>query len=230
MKVRHLILILGDQLSDAMVSLRDADPQRDRILMAEVQEEGRYVAHHPQKILFILSAMRHFAEQLRADGFTVDYIQLDDADNSGSLQGELARARARHQPERMVLCKPGEWRLLSIFQKAQQDWPELELRDDDRFFCSQARFEAWAKGRKQLRMELFYREMRKHTQLLMDPDGGPAGAPGTMTRITARPCQRRCKSPNNRILPRTASRLRCTRWWPSSLPTITVRWRALTIR
>ncbi|MFO7703855.1 MAG: cryptochrome/photolyase family protein [Halopseudomonas sp.] len=175
MSVRQLILILGDQLSRDIVSLRDADPQRDRVLMAEVSAEGRYVPHHPQKILFILSAMRHFAEQLRADGFTVDYIKLDDAANSGSLHGELARARAQYRPERLLLCKPSEWRLLDIFQQAQQDWPELELRDDERFFCSQARFAAWAKGRKQLRMELFYREMRKQTRLLMDPDGGPAG-------------------------------------------------------
>ncbi|MBQ0744532.1 MAG: cryptochrome/photolyase family protein [Pseudomonas sp.] len=175
MSVRHLILILGDQLDEAISSLRDADPQRDRILMAEVMEEGRYVPHHPQKILFVLSAMRHFAEQWRADGFTVDYVRLDDAGNSGSLLGELERARTRLAPERILLCKPSEWRLLDIFQQAQQRWSELELRDDERFFCTQSRFEAWAKGRKQLRMELFYREMRKHTQLLMDPDGGPAG-------------------------------------------------------
>ncbi|PCD00776.1 cryptochrome/photolyase family protein [Halopseudomonas pelagia] len=175
MSVRHLILILGDQLDDAISSLRDADPQRDRILMAEVMEEGRYVPHHPQKILFVLSAMRHFAEQLRAEGFTVDYVRLDDAGNSGTLLGELERARTRLAPERILLCKPSEWRLLDIFQQAQQRWPELQLRDDERFFCTQSRFEAWAKGRKQLRMELFYREMRKHTHLLMDPDGGPAG-------------------------------------------------------
>ncbi|MGK0417796.1 MAG: deoxyribodipyrimidine photolyase-related protein, partial [Halopseudomonas sp.] len=158
MSVRHLILILGDQLDEAISSLRDADPQRDRILMAEVMEEGRYVPHHPQKILFVLSAMRHFAEQWRADGFTVDYVRLDDAGNSGSLLGELERARTRLAPERILLCKPSEWRLLDIFQQAQQRWPELELRDDERFFCTQSRFEAWAKGRKQLRMELFYRE------------------------------------------------------------------------
>ena len=65
MSVRRLVLLLGDQLDPQISSLRDADPARDRILLVEAVEEGRYVPHHPQKILFILSAMRHFAAHLR---------------------------------------------------------------------------------------------------------------------------------------------------------------------
>ncbi|MFN3581013.1 MAG: cryptochrome/photolyase family protein [Pseudomonas sp.] len=175
MSTRNLILLLGDQLSPDLSSLRGADPEQDRILLAEVMEEGRYVPHHPQKILFILSAMRHFAEELRAQGFAVDYIRLDDPHNTGTLKAELVRACQRLQPSAVLLCKPGEWRLLEVFSQLRDELPELQLLEDDRFFCSSPRFAAWASGRKQLRMELFYREMRKYTQLLMDPDGGPAG-------------------------------------------------------
>lgn len=170
-----LILILGDQLSHDLITLRNADPMTDRVLMAEVREEGTYVGHHPKKILFILSAMRHFAEELSARGFTVDYICLDDEANTQTLTGELGRARKRIQPDRIRLCEPGEWRLLDAFKQLQQEWAELELLEDDRFFCSHAFFKSWAGDRKQLRMEFFYREMRKHTQLLLDPDGGPEG-------------------------------------------------------
>jgi len=172
---RKLILLLGDQLSHDLVSLRAADPEHDRILMAEVREEGRYVPHHPKKILLILSAMRHFANELEERGFTVDYINLDDADNTGSLAGELERARERLDPEGIVLCEPGEWRLLETFRALQDDWPELHILEDERFFCNHARFAAWAADRKQLRMEFFYREMRKQHGLLLDADGGPEG-------------------------------------------------------
>jgi deoxyribodipyrimidine photolyase-related protein len=175
MALRNLILILGDQLSLDMASLRQADPARDLVLMAEVMEEGRYVPHHPQKILFVLSAMRHFAADLRARGFKVEYTELDHPDNTGTLPGELERARARLQPEGILLTLPGEWRLFEQFSRLASEWPELMLLEDERFFCSRERFARWAEGRKQLRMEYFYREMRRASGLLMDgdqPEGG----------------------------------------------------------
>ena len=175
MTVRRLIMLLGDQLSAGLSSLVDADPACDRILMAEVREEGCYVPHHPKKILLILSAMRHFAEELRERGFQLDYVHLDDAGNSGSLLGELSAARARWQPEQICITEPGEWRLLAQFREHQARWPELEIREDTRFFCSHERFAAWAKDRKQLRMEFFYRDMRRLSGLLLDADGGPEG-------------------------------------------------------
>jgi deoxyribodipyrimidine photolyase-related protein len=175
MTLRNLVLVLGDQLSPSISSLAQADPARDRILMAEVAEEGRYVPHHPQKIVFVLSAMRHFAAELRALGFTVDYVELNDPDNTGSLLGELERARERLVPEGVVLTEPGEWRLFEQFSRQAARWPELVMLEDDRFFCSRARFARWASGRKQLRMEYFYRQMRRDTGLLMnggEPEGG----------------------------------------------------------
>lgn len=46
----------------------------------------------------------------------------------------------------------------------------VEIREDDRFFCSSAEFRAWANGRQTYRMEFFYREMRRRTGILMDGD------------------------------------------------------------
>ena len=171
-----LRFILGDQLSPGIAALRDADPAADVVLMAEVREEAAYVPHHPMKIAFLFSAMRHFAEELRARGFTVDYIAYDDPANAGSLSGEVARAVRRHRAGAVVTTFPGEFRVL----EAMQDWEALcavpvEIRDDDRFFCSPARFRAWAGQKRQLRMEFFYREMRRETGLLMQAHGAPQG-------------------------------------------------------
>ncbi|MBC7583292.1 MAG: cryptochrome/photolyase family protein, partial [Tardiphaga sp.] len=167
-----LRLVLGDQLTRDVASLRDyADG--DVVLMAEVADETTYVKHHQQKIAFVLSAMRHFAEELRAEGIVVDYVKLDDVGSSGSISGELQRAVMRHAPSRVVVTSPGEWRVLSDFRALDLGVPVI-IRDDDRFFASPERFAQWAEGRKAWRMEFFYREMRRETDLLMEGDQ-PAG-------------------------------------------------------
>jgi deoxyribodipyrimidine photolyase-related protein len=170
--MRRLRLVLGDQLTRNVASLRDY-AAGDIVLMAEVAGETTYVKHHKQKIVFVLSAMRHFADELRADGIDVDYIRLDDAGNSGSIAGELQRAVARHRPGRVIVTSPGEWRLLSDLEALDLGIP-VDIREDDRFHATTERFAAWAAERKVLRMEFFYREMRRETDLLMEGDT-PAG-------------------------------------------------------
>lgn len=166
----RLVLVLGDQLSPNMSSLCAADPATDIILMAEVVEEATYVRHHKKKIAFVFSAMRHFAEELRGLGWVVDYVRLDDPDNSGTLAGEVDRAKARHDAQTVLVTEPGECRLLA----AMQEWADTVILDDDRFLADRQRFAEWAEGRKGLRMEHFYRLMRRKTALLMDRDK-PAG-------------------------------------------------------
>lgn len=174
--VETLIPVLGDQLTPDIAALKRADPATSVVLMMEVVEETTYVRHHKAKIAFILSAMRHHAERLRALGWAVDYVRLDDADNAGSFTGEVARAVERYSPRAISVTEPGEWRV----RAAIDGWADkfdcsVKIVEDDRFLCSHAEFDAWAEDRKQLRMEFFYREMRRKTGLLMDcdrPEGG----------------------------------------------------------
>ncbi|TJZ94099.1 cryptochrome/photolyase family protein [Paracoccus gahaiensis] len=167
----RLILVLGDQLSRDLSALREARPG-DVIVMAEVMSEASYVRHHPKKIAFLFAAMRKFAHALRAEGLTVAYTALDDPDNGQSIPSELLRRAAEHGASEVFATQPGEWRLIS----ALDDLPiPLRQLPDDRFLASHAEFEAWAEGRKELRMEWFYREMRRKTGLLMEgdqPEGG----------------------------------------------------------
>lgn len=176
MGLRTLRVVLGDQLSRGVAALADADPADDTVLMAEVWDEATYVRHHPKKIAFLFAAMRHFAEALRAEGFTVHYTALDESDNRHSLRGELKRAADAYKPDQIVCTFPGEWRVA----EDMRGWEKatglpVEIREDDRFFCSRAAFKRWIKDRKAPRMEHFYREMRRHTGLLMGADGEPAG-------------------------------------------------------
>jgi deoxyribodipyrimidine photolyase-related protein len=171
MPIRNLILILGDQLSPHISSLRDIDRENSLILMAEVEAEAEYVRHHKKKIALVFSAMRHFAEELRSDGWRVEYIPLDHPENQGSLTGQIAHAIERHHPEQLRVTAPGEWRLAADIA----EWPDkfgllVNVPDDDRFIATIAEFADWAEGRKSLRMEYFYRDMRRKTGLLMDGD------------------------------------------------------------
>ncbi len=167
----RLILVLGDQLTPGIAALRAGDRATDVVVMAEVLGEATYVPHHPQKIALIFAAMRKHAEVLRADGWTVAYARLDNPDNTQTIAGELIRRAAETGATGVIATEPGEWRVI-------HDLAALPLRvttlPDDRFLCSTAEFAAWAGGRKQFRMEWFYRDMRRKTGLLMEGDQ-PAG-------------------------------------------------------
>jgi deoxyribodipyrimidine photolyase-related protein len=185
-----LIPVLGDQLSHDLSSLARLDKGGCVILMVEVDEETSYAAHHKAKLAYILSAMRHHAADLRASGWQVDYVKLDDAANSGSLTGELARAIERHRPHDIRVTEAGEWRVKAMLD----NWADrfdipVTILPDTRFLASHGEFEIWAKDRKQLRMEYFYREMRRKTGLLMD-GGSPEGGQWNFDADNRKPAKR----------------------------------------
>lgn len=171
-----LRLVLGDQCTHTLSALDDLDPTRDVVLLAEVRSECTYVPHHKQKIALVLSAMRHFAEELRARGIKVAYSELDDPTNTQSLAGEVARIARLHRATDIACTHPGEWRVLEDMRawSAGTGLP-VEIREDTRFLCTLKKFRAWAGDKKQLRMEYFYREMRRATALLMLAPDEPAG-------------------------------------------------------
>jgi deoxyribodipyrimidine photolyase-related protein len=168
--------VLGDQLSRDVSSLAGLDPQTDIVLMAEVFEEATHVRHHRQKIAFLFSAMRHFAEALRSEGVSVDYVTLDDPANTQSFAGELSRAISRHDASAVRITEPSEWRVREMVRGWRETMAaRVHILEDERFLCSHARFDAWADGRGQYRMEFFYREMRRMTGLLMQGDAPEGG-------------------------------------------------------
>ncbi|WP_265529264.1 cryptochrome/photolyase family protein [Sphingomicrobium marinum] len=166
-----LVPVLGDQLSHDLASLGDQDPSATTVLMMEVWDEATYVKHHKQKIALIFSAMRHFAAELEERGFSVDYVTLDDEENSGSFTGEVARALDRHEVEKIRIVEAGEFRVADEIEtwSDQFDLP-VDILPDTRFVATLDEFFAWAQGREGLRMEYFYRDMRRKTGLLMDGD------------------------------------------------------------
>src|SRR3954468_24824456 len=157
MPTTTLRVVLGDQLCEQITALAGLDTAHDTVLLAEVMDECTYVPHHRKKIVLVLSAMRHFAAALTAQGVRVRYVPLDDPANTHSLAGEVRRAIDDLSPQTVVATEPGEWRV----QQSMRHWaPGIEIRPDRRFLCSIGDFRRWASGKASLRMEFFYREMR----------------------------------------------------------------------
>jgi deoxyribodipyrimidine photolyase-related protein len=172
---RRIVLVLGDQLDLHAAAFDDFDPATDAVWMAEVAEESTHVWSAKPRTALFLAAMRHFASELAAAGRAVHYTRLDDAGNRSSLGAALAAAIERLRPQALVMTAPGDWRVLQTLRDtAAAHGLPLHIHEDHHFFCTVREFSAHAKGRKQLRMEFFYREMRKRHAVLMD-GGEPAG-------------------------------------------------------
>lgn len=160
--LRHLVVILGDQLNLDASALVDFDPAQDAIWMAEVMQESTHVQSSKQRSTLFLSAMRHFAQAIQDKAWPLYYTKLEDAGNAGTLAGELDKAIQANQPQQLVMTAPGEWRVLqSLRSVAKKNNLTLDVRDDTYFFSTVREFAEHAKGRKQLRQEFFYRELRQ---------------------------------------------------------------------
>lgn len=167
-----LILVLGDQLTLDRAALRHARPGVDTVVMAEVRDEATYVRHNRLKIALVFSAMRHFRDELEKRGHTVIYFEY--GEGLASLRDAVKAALGRCRAESVRVCEPGEYRLLDDMQRWALAVP-LDIVADDRFLCSREEFSRWASGRRQLRMETFYRGLRKRYGLLLDVGGEPEG-------------------------------------------------------
>lgn len=166
---RHLHWVLGDQLSATDLFATGFDPKWDWVLMVEAKAESTYVWSTKPRTLMFLAAMRHFADELVATGVRVLYQRLDAPDHTGTLLGELERALVWLKPAALHLIEPGEWRLRAEISAIQS--VPMTLHEDPHFLCSHTQFAAHANGRKQLRMEYFYREMRVRERVLISKDG-----------------------------------------------------------
>ncbi|MEP2418647.1 MAG: cryptochrome/photolyase family protein, partial [Marinomonas sp.] len=109
LKDRSLILVLGDQLSHDRGALKNASPDTDCIVMAEVQEEATYVRHSKHKIAYIFSAMRHFRDELRERGFRVYYYPYEQG--LTSLHDAVELTLKETDCRQVLCCEPGEYRL-----------------------------------------------------------------------------------------------------------------------
>jgi len=175
-RTRNLIVCLGDQLNRDSAAFDGFDAATDRVWMAEVMGESTHVRSSKVRTALFLSAMRHFRSALEKDGIRVDYRTLDADDGRRDLGSALEYSIAKWKPARILLVQPGEWRVQEMLERAAKNaGVPLDVLADRHFLCSIEEFRAHADGRKQLRLEYFYREQRRKYGVLLDRSGGPEG-------------------------------------------------------
>ena len=182
--MKKLILILGDQLNLDSTALEDIDVEVDEIVMVESAHEAQHVRSHKARIALFLSAMRHFAEQLKSQGFPLTYIQHSPKTIAEVLRDKIIEGKFTH----LICVEPGEWRLKKNFEDLAAELNiALEMRLDNHFYCTQADFRDWVANKKELRLEYFYRLMRKTHGILVDQDGNPEGGQWNFDKDNRKP-------------------------------------------
>ncbi|WP_420572161.1 cryptochrome/photolyase family protein [Kordia sp.] len=174
--MKTLRLILGDQLHHGHSWYTKTS---DDVLyfMAEMRQETDYVKHHIQKVVAFFKSMRSFADWLTINEHTVIYYTLDDAKNQQDLIQNLQQLISEHHIEKFEYQLPDEYRLdeqLKAF--CEKITIETKAVDSEHFLTSRTDFADFFKGKKQIVMEYFYRDMRKKYDIMMlnakNPEGG----------------------------------------------------------
>ncbi len=175
MDLRNLILILGDQLDPRSLALENFDASQDLVWMAELPEESEHVWSHKARTALFFSAMRHFARGLEERDVPVCYPRIG-AHPYGGFTDALAAGIAAEHPQHLVVVEPGDYRVVNRLREvASSVGLPLEVRRNSQFLIDLPEFQDWAKGRKGLRLEHFYRYVRRRMDVLMngkDPEGG----------------------------------------------------------
>jgi deoxyribodipyrimidine photolyase-related protein len=153
------IWVLGDQLHRQNGALRDASIDRHQILMVESTAKLHSKRWHRQRAHLVITSMRRFADELRREGFNVDYRV------SSSLTAGLRAHRAECGPERVIATEPASWDGLEMLRRC-----DVEVMRSDQFLCHYEDFATWAGTRRHLKMEDFYRWQRRRLGYLMDGD------------------------------------------------------------
>lgn len=170
---RRTVWILGDQLSLTNAALLSARRENDRLLFIESRKGFGKLPYHRHRLLLILSAMRHFAAERKAEGWEVLYHRLGESPDALTV---LLEHCAEHSPESILLAQPNNFGEQAALTSLAGKLPViLAIIPTAQFLCSHGDFAEMASGKKRLLMENFYREMRRRTGLLMGEDGQPAG-------------------------------------------------------
>jgi len=167
----RVVWILGDQLHEEHPALARADRRTDRVLFVESRKRSEQVRYHQLKLVLVFSAMRHRAEALRKEGWTVDYLE-----GTSSFAEALQDYVRQHRPHSFLVQEPGQYNFRQAMPAlSRQLGVPFEILPTNQFLVAESEFREWAGAGKKLLMENHYRRVRKKLGILVEADGGPTG-------------------------------------------------------
>ena len=153
-----------DQLHREFGIIKDANKSTDVILLIESQAMLNSSNWHPERLFFLISSARHFANELRFEGFNVLYLKAENTSVG------LNMAAAKFPTSTLTCVEQSSYRLSKKLSEAG-----AKVLPNDFFLTSRELFASWASSQKSFLMENFYRKQRVRLDILMEGDS-PIGA------------------------------------------------------
>jgi deoxyribodipyrimidine photolyase-related protein len=164
MHMKRIIYIPFDHLHRNFGALKNADPAVDVIALVESARMTTGRKWHKERLFFLISSARHFAQSLQEEGFTVEYVKAPT-----TIDG-LNIILKKHKNLPFVSAEPSSFRQYEALRNH-----DVSFVENDFFLTPRPLFKEWADGQKNYLMENFYRKQRVRLNVLMEgsqPTGG----------------------------------------------------------
>jgi deoxyribodipyrimidine photolyase-related protein len=162
--MKRIIYIPFDHLHRKFGVLQDANPNQDVVAFVESARMTTGRNWHKERLFFLISSARHFAQSLEEEGFSVEYVKA-----ATTIDG--LKVIQKKYPKLPIFCaEPSSFRQYEALSEYG-----VSFIDNDFFLTPRALFNDWAEDQKSYLMESFYRKQRVRLGVLMngkEPEGG----------------------------------------------------------
>jgi len=162
--MKRIIYIPFDHLHRKFGALKGTNPQEDVIALVESARMTTGRNWHKERLFFLISSARHFAQSLEEEGFSVEYVKA-----ATTIDG--LKIIEKKYPKLPIICaEPSSFRQYETLKNYG-----VSFVDNDFFLTPRSLFLSWANEQKSFVMESFYRKQRVRLGILMDgkePTGG----------------------------------------------------------
>lgn len=163
----RVLFILYDQLNLQVFPQKLLD-QKPLLIFVESLQYATAIPHHKQKLVYILSAQRHFAIACHTQGFPVLNLFTQ-----GFHADAISEFLEQYPQINLSYMQPSEWDTRSQMAALVDKFgARINMIPNNFFITDTEKFKS--KIKKGYRLETFYRELRKQTGYLM-ADGKPVG-------------------------------------------------------
>lgn len=165
------ILVLGDQLFPISPEIKQLS-DKATVFMAEDYGLCTHFQYHQQKLVFFLSAMRHYRDELEKSGFKVAYQELSKEAYEHRLEKFIESGGFEEVVSYEISDRFFESKLDKLFSKLKVKWTRLQ---SPAFLTPRSEFKSYLESVKKPWMNSFYTRQRKRLDVLMNQKGEPQG-------------------------------------------------------
>ena len=165
-------MCIRDRLSKDNMVLKKAGTE-DLIIFYAPLESFYEINHHKHKLVFLISAFRHFINIINHKNSLHEKISKNP---ESSLINYLDSLHKDNAFKNLMVSKPSDFKTLKdLMYFCQSHEVKLEVFDDKKFISTTDDYEAWSEGKKTTIQEYYYRWLRKKFNILMNDKGKPIG-------------------------------------------------------